>query len=346
MLQMNQLSVEEVAQRRGELRKMRELMFRAEIKARRVGKIKSQAYRRIKRKEKERLGEKINEGDSQDEEGILTKELDRARERATLRHKHTGKWALQMRNKEGLDEDSRRDIEDMLTRGEKLRRRIKGIGSDESEDGSESQDDDYGDGLDVDGGIERIKQDAFHELRQLNEVERAEGDENKKGKGVFEMKFMKDAMARQMQAINESIDDFIGEVGRDAGDDGEQTKAKLKKQPQKREEERERAKEDGVVEISLDMTLAAGTPDSTSLKSIRKTKRKTSQQVAVVHADADAEDSDGNSEVEAQETALTLTGKGKTNGGTKAFEQRDLVALAFAGDNVVQVRSCSFCPSP
>ena len=65
MLQMNQLSVEEVAQRGGELRKMRELMFRAEIKARRVGKIKSKTYRRIKRKEKERLGEKINEGDSE-----------------------------------------------------------------------------------------------------------------------------------------------------------------------------------------------------------------------------------------------------------------------------------------
>jgi U3 small nucleolar RNA-associated protein 14 len=60
MLQMNQpLSVEEVAQRRGELRKMRELMFRAEIKARRVGKIKSKTYRQIKKKEKERLGEKI-----------------------------------------------------------------------------------------------------------------------------------------------------------------------------------------------------------------------------------------------------------------------------------------------
>ena len=65
MLQMSQLSVEEVAQQRGELRKMREFMFRAEIKARRVGKIKSKAYRRIKRKEKECLGEKINEGDSE-----------------------------------------------------------------------------------------------------------------------------------------------------------------------------------------------------------------------------------------------------------------------------------------
>jgi U3 small nucleolar RNA-associated protein 14 len=148
MLQMNQLSVEEVAQRRGELRKMRELMFRAEVKAKREGKIKSKTYRRIKRKEKERTGEMIDEDDNEDEEEILKKELDRARERATLRHKHTGKWARQMRHKEGLNEDSRRDIEDMLDRGEKLRRRVRGIDSDESEDGADDQDDDDDDGDD------------------------------------------------------------------------------------------------------------------------------------------------------------------------------------------------------
>ena len=216
MLQMNQLSVEEVAQRRGELLKMRELMFRAEIKARRVGKIKSKTYRRIKRKEKERTGEKINEDDDEDEEGILKRELDRARERATLRHKHTGKWARQMRHKEGLNEDSRRDIEDMLARGEKLRRRVKGIGSDESEDDSDDQDDDDDDGIDVEGGLEKIKQGAFDELQKLNQAER-EGSENQKGKGVFEMKFMKDAMARQMEATNKSMDDFIQEIGGDTG---------------------------------------------------------------------------------------------------------------------------------
>lgn len=214
MLQMNQLSVEEIAQRRGELRKMRELMFRAEIKARRVGKIKSKTYRRIKRKEKELTGEKINGDDDEGEEGILKKELERARERATLRHKHTGKWARHMRNKEGLDDDSRRDVEDMLARGEKLRRRIKGVGSDESEDGSNDQDDDS---LDVEGGLEKIKQGAFDELRKLNEAEGVEGVENRKGKGVFEMKFMKDAMARQMQATNKSMDDFIKEIGGNTG---------------------------------------------------------------------------------------------------------------------------------
>ncbi|KAF8971906.1 Utp14 protein-domain-containing protein [Flammula alnicola] len=214
MLEMNKLSVEEVAQRRGELRKMRELMFRAEIKARRVGKIKSKTYRRLRRKEKERLGEKINEDEGSDgEEANLKQELERARERATLRHKHTGKWARQMRNKEGLDEDSRRDIEEMLARGEKLRRRIKGVGSDESEDGEEEEEEDDDDGMDLEGNIEKIKQGAFEELRKLDETGVEEEGEKRKGKSVFEMKFMKDAMARRAVEANREKDDFIKEMG-------------------------------------------------------------------------------------------------------------------------------------
>jgi len=215
MLKMNNLSVEEVAQRRVELRKMRELMFRAEIKARRVGKIKSKTYRRLRRKERERLGEKIDENDESDsEEGRLKREVERAKERATLRHKHTGKWARQMRGKEGLDGDSRRDIEDMLVRGEKLRRRIQGVGSGESESGEseDGADNDFDeeDGSDVEGGLEKIKRGAFDELRKLSDDERDEGDEKK---GIFEMKFMKDAMARQAVETNKEVDDFIKEMG-------------------------------------------------------------------------------------------------------------------------------------
>ena len=224
MLKMNNLSVEEVAQRRAELRKMRELAFRAELKARRANKIKSKTYRKLRRKEKERLAEKINEAEDEDDPEVrMRHELERARERATLKHKHTGKWARQMRQREGLDEDSRRDIEEMLERGEKLRRRIKGVGSDE-EDDEESDEDDDDDG-DVEGGIEKIKQSAFDELRKLDDDEDGEeGEESakKKSKSVFEMKFMKDAMARQNAAAKKDVDDFIKEMGGTIGEDSDE----------------------------------------------------------------------------------------------------------------------------
>lgn len=224
MLKMNNLSVEEVAQRRAELRKMRELAFRTELKARRANKIKSKTYRKLKRKEKERLAEKIDEEGEDDPESQMKQELERARERATLRHKHTGKWARQMRHKEGLDENSRRDIEEMLERGEKLRRRIKGIDSDDEEE--ESEDDDDDEGMDIEAGIEKIKQSAFDELRKLDdEAEEGEGTNKKKSKSVFEMKFMKDATARKSTAARKDVDDFIKEMGGTIGggdDSGEE----------------------------------------------------------------------------------------------------------------------------
>src|ERR1700761_1991487 len=65
IIKTNAISVEEVAERRRELRRMRELMFRAEAKAKRVKKIKSKVYRRLRRKEREG----VDEGGDDGEEG-------------------------------------------------------------------------------------------------------------------------------------------------------------------------------------------------------------------------------------------------------------------------------------
>ena len=51
---MNELSAEEVAQRRAELIRMKNLLFYREMKARRQNKINSKTYRRILKKQKER----------------------------------------------------------------------------------------------------------------------------------------------------------------------------------------------------------------------------------------------------------------------------------------------------
>lgn len=212
-LKMNHLSVEEVAERRAELAKMRELMFRAESKAKRVAKIKSKTYRRLKKKEKAKLAAKLGEleDDEEDEEGQLKREVERARERATLRHKNTGKWAKAMRARGDLDEDQRREINEMLDRGEKLRRRIEGRGSGDDSDGDDDDDSDDND----EGAVERIKNSAFDELRRLDQTGADADDsaEGKKAKSVFEMKFMKDAMARDKLRAEQIADDFIRELG-------------------------------------------------------------------------------------------------------------------------------------
>ena len=224
MLTSNNLTLEEVAARRAELRKMRELMFRAETKARRVKKIKSKTYRKLRRKEKERLAEQLGDNDgSSEEEGDEERQRKRAMERATLRHKHTGKWARQMKSKH-LDVDQRKELEEMLDKGEKLRRKIQGVGSDDDEDEDEdSSEDDDGD--DAGEGIERIKSNAFDELKKLK-ASGEDGEEGESGgkrsKSIFEMKFMKDAMARQQAAANREADDFIKELGAHSGNESGQ----------------------------------------------------------------------------------------------------------------------------
>lgn len=122
----------------------------------------------------------------------------------------------------------------------------------------------------------------------------------------------------------------------------EKSKNKLRKRKQQREEDKEREKEDAVVEISLDNTmktvgdLSASTSSSSKQISAKTAGRGKSKVTTATSAE---DDSDVNSEVEEQEKALEKKEKGKRGGssGVKAFEQRDLVALAFAGDNVVQV---------
>lgn len=124
----------------------------------------------------------------------------------------------------------------------------------------------------------------------------------------------------------------------------EKSKNKLKKAALRKGDEHERAKDDAVVEISLDTVLASSsTTVLSSSKAPPPTKKVnlTNGTGAGINSTLDgddSDDSDANLEIEAQEKALNLKGKGKAN-GIQAFEQRELVALAFAGDNVISVCS-------
>lgn len=187
---------------------MREFMFRADTKAKRLAKIKSKTYRRLKKKQKQKLMEKLDldEDSTEDEEKRLQREVERARERATLKHKNTGKWAKAMKARGELDEDQRQEVLEMLQRGEKLRRKIhaKGEGDDDEDDSS----DDTGD----EG---QIRASAFDEVAGL-----VEEDPKHSERSLFSMKFMKDAMARDNKKAQDMADEFLKDL---AGSDAEVT---------------------------------------------------------------------------------------------------------------------------
>lgn len=441
-LKMAHLSVEEVEARRAELRMMRELAFRADKKAKRIAKIKSKTYRRIRKKQKERLGanDEDEEDAKEDAEAQLKAETERARERATLRHKTTGKWAKAMQGREGLDVDQRQAIGEMLERGEKLRRRIRG---DMSGDESEESESDEGE-----QDVETIKQGAFEELATLDASENA-ASADLKSKSVFNMKFMRDAAVRQMREAAAEADDFVkemeGEQGSDIDDatsgegaftDGPSVQRmggrvsyhpgtsinassakplgsrasetssvtlqsadlvqdvpnnsdlissptisvtaeesnpwliassssgpsrkrsevvvqkgsdalakstnKLKKRAAKGELEQERVRDDAVLEIDASEILTVLEPPAQAIQDTErnpkgKKKPKNDNASSAQPTAADVDESDGHSEVDEQERTLKNKRQGVKGKGVAAFKQRELVSLAFAGDNVVQV---------
>jgi U3 small nucleolar RNA-associated protein 14 len=343
-----------------------------------------------------------------------------------------------MQERGELDVDQRQAIGEMLERGEKLRRRIKGeMSGDESEE-SESDDEEQ--------DVETIKQGAFEELAMLNASEVLSTDI--KSKSVFNMKFMRDAAARQIREADAAADDFLKEMGGveqgsddDASGDATVTEGpsvqrvggrviyhpgtnhhakpvgshasetssvtlqsadlvqdspksvdaisspristpaqesnpwlvtssssgtsrkrsevlvqkgsdalakstnKLKKRIAKGGEEKERIRDDAVLEIDANNVLAVLEPSSApgaintkhELKGTGKGKEKSKDDSIAVHiSPADADDSDGHSEVDEQERTLERKRQGGKGKGVAAFKQRELVSLAFAGDNVVQ----------
>ncbi|KAI0869999.1 Utp14 protein-domain-containing protein [Hypoxylon argillaceum] len=197
-------------------RRERELQSREEARAKRIKKIKSKAYHRVHRRQRER--DEIKEREILAASGELDSEgereaLDRQRatERMGARHRES-KWAKQA-NKNGRaawDEDVRVGVTEMARRDEELRRRIEGKPTNQGSD-DESDDSDDSEGSVID---ERVKL-----LRQLKKLD-AIGDAEPKSK-LMNMEFMKKAEARRRQENDELIADMRRELASDAEDQSE-----------------------------------------------------------------------------------------------------------------------------
>lgn len=216
--QLATLDPADLAARRAELRRQRDLMYRAERKAKRVAKIKSKAYRRIHRKGKDKDGpqlsledleelDRIDGGDRVAEEKSRLEVL-RAKERVTLKHSQKGgRWAKKVDGLDGLEDERNKSIRDMVERRDQLRKKIAGIEDEDVDEfapsGSEEEDE-SGDDADFDS----IRRTAFDELATLDAKEAAAALNDPKMKGVMNMKFMKDARARASREVDQDADDL------------------------------------------------------------------------------------------------------------------------------------------
>ncbi|KAH9816330.1 U3 small nucleolar RNA-associated protein 14-like [Teratosphaeria destructans] len=205
----NKLPIEEVMRRRAELRRARDLLFREEIKAKRIAKIKSKSYRKVHRKQKEREAEKerAEKLGLMDEDEREKADRQRAEMRMSTKHRDS-KWAktLKATNRTVWDDGARDSVMEQARRQEELKRRIAG------EDVSEEEGADSSSGDDGDEGEDEMVQ----RLKKLGDDGAGLGSQ----KGVGSMKFMRAAAERQRARNAEDVERLRKELAVADGDEG------------------------------------------------------------------------------------------------------------------------------
>ena len=224
-LQTKKMPIEEVQARRAELRKNRELMFREEIRARRIKKIKSKAYRRVHRKERDRLA--VHERELLEREGGVNSDEERERNdrrraetRMGARHKES-RWAKAVKasGRAAWDEDARGGMTELARKDEELRRRMEGKkiqDSDDSgeEDDSESEYEGFSEGEDS-----RRLENKLAQLKAQDEIQ-------PKSKLGY-MAFMQRAEASRRKENDEAIASMQRTLREEAGEQGSSSEEEL-----------------------------------------------------------------------------------------------------------------------
>lgn len=247
-LQEKTIPLEEVRARRAELRKARELMFREEIRAKRIKKIKSKAYRRVHRKERERL--EAREHEELAAHGLLNSDEERERsdrrraeERMGARHRES-RWAkgVKAAGKAAWDEDARAGVTDLARRDEELRRRIDGktaVDSDASE--SESDADSNGSDTDEERFVEKLaalksgNQEPGSRLASMAFMQRAENARRAENDG--EIRQLQLAFSNRNEEVTEDDNEEPETTGRQVfGVSAQQQKTAAPKRGQRKNE--------------------------------------------------------------------------------------------------------------
>lgn len=155
--------------------KLKTLLFRQEIKNRRVSKIKSKLFHKLKKKDREREEEKLKqymmEVDPEAAKAYQEKvELKQVEERLRMRHGTGTKYAKNLKRFRNMDDQETKDAfhQTVLDR-QALTKRTERVGS-ESESDSSGSDEDMSD--------EEMKSKAIGEMKELVDSSSEGGEES------------------------------------------------------------------------------------------------------------------------------------------------------------------------
>eukprot|EP00536_Pseudo-nitzschia_multiseries_P018228 jgi/Psemu1/328766/estExt_fgenesh1_pg.C_22780001 len=194
----NRLTMEEYKKRRGQLAQIRALMFYHERKRHQMKKIKSKKYRKIRKKQRDRLKESAMEAAMEEDQDLAQElkekeEVARIQERMTLAHKNTSKWAKRiLKRGKNVDVDTRRALSAQLKRGDDLRRKMMGSEDEDSENSDE----------------ENLLESARKVLQQTED----DSDPTHGKTGLFKLSFMQKGVQKQREQAREEARKLLGEL--------------------------------------------------------------------------------------------------------------------------------------
>jgi len=201
----NRISLDEYKKRHGELSKMRALMFYEEQKRHHINKIKSKKYRKIRKKQRERRSDAEKEA-AQDEDPDLAREMEekeemeRMKERMSLRHKNTSKWAKRvLRRGKNVDTDTRRALSAQVQQGLDLRNKMNATMDRLNADSSDEE-----------GGGSML--DQARAILAETEKDQQEADNLEDKKGLFSLAFMKRGMEAQRERAKKEARELLLEL--------------------------------------------------------------------------------------------------------------------------------------
>ena len=234
-IQIQKLPAEEVLARKAKLRKTRDLLFREEIRAKRIKKIKSKAYRRSHRRERKQNaanildlhGAELNELTAEEKEQLNRQ---RAEQRMNVKHRES-KWSREAKStgRTIWDQDTRLALSDMADRSAALRKRIEGqpaskkddLWSDESFEGIEYEATDNTDD-EISNKCTEEDKEKKHLLNTLNHlVENEEAGKSKHSLWEVSRKGSKRLRSQNMKEIEKMKREITAEENSANGSDEE-----------------------------------------------------------------------------------------------------------------------------
>lgn len=202
----NRLTMDEYKKRRGQLAQIRALMFYHERKRHHIKKIKSKKYRKIRKKQRDRLKESAIESAIEQDQDLAKElkekeEVARIQERMTLAHKNTSKWAKRiLKRGKNVDVDTRRALSAQIKRGDDLRRKMMGSEDEDSDDNSDD---------------ENLVESARKVLQETED----DSDPTHGKTGLFKLSFMQKGVKKQREQAREEARTLLGELEANEIDD-------------------------------------------------------------------------------------------------------------------------------